>query len=55
MQELRWKIYYEAAQIEDRAGNLELAREAYVKSVYHCPNNLLWKVWLAGEHMLCES
>lgn len=46
--ELKWKIYYEAAQIEDRAGNLELSRQAYVKSVAHCPTNLLWKVWLAG-------
>jgi tetratricopeptide (TPR) repeat protein len=46
--ELKWKIYYEAAQIEDRAGNLEISRQDYVKSVSHCPNNLLWKVWLAG-------
>lgn len=46
--ELMWKIYFEAAQIEERAGNLGLSRAAYVKSVEHCPENLLWKVWLGG-------
>eukprot|EP01102_Stenamoeba_stenopodia_P016364 TRINITY_DN5718_c0_g3_i1.p1 TRINITY_DN5718_c0_g3~~TRINITY_DN5718_c0_g3_i1.p1 ORF type:complete len:1434 (-),score=333.17 TRINITY_DN5718_c0_g3_i1:126-4427(-) len=46
--ELTWKLYFEAAQIEDRAGNLELSRKAYVQSVYHCQENLLWKVWLGG-------
>lgn len=46
--ELMWKIYFEAAQIEERAGNLDMSRAAYVKSVEHCPENLLWKVWLGG-------
>jgi la-related protein 1 len=46
--ELKWKIYFEAAQIEERVGRLDLTREAYVKSVTHCPRHLLWKVWLAG-------
>jgi tetratricopeptide (TPR) repeat protein len=46
--ELVWKIYFEAAQIEERAGNLGLSRAAYVRSVEHCPENLLWKVWLGG-------
>ncbi len=62
--ELLWKIYFEAAQIEERSGNWGFARAAYhcksctsityfdriryVKSVEHCPENLLWKVWLGG-------
>jgi len=39
--ELTWKLYFEAAQIEDRAGNLELSRKAYVQSVYHCQVSLV--------------
>jgi len=46
--ELQWKIYFEAAQIEDRAGNLEEARKFYVFAVSHCPQPLLWKVWMQG-------
>jgi len=46
--ELIWKLYFEAAQIEERAGNIEQSREFYVKSVSHCPDNLLWKVWMGG-------
>ncbi|PRP81769.1 hypothetical protein PROFUN_08372 [Planoprotostelium fungivorum] len=46
--ELRWKIHLEEAQLEERAGNLELARRAYVRSVNVCPNNLVYKVWLSG-------
>ncbi|EAL67408.1 hypothetical protein DDB_G0280363 [Dictyostelium discoideum AX4] len=46
--EVTWKIYFEAAQIEERSKNLTLSRAAYVKSVELCPENLLWKVWLGG-------
>ncbi|KAH3762549.1 Pre-mRNA-splicing factor CLF1 [Pelomyxa schiedti] len=46
--ELVWKIYFEAAQIEDRAGNCEKARDMYVHAVFSCPENLLWKIWLGG-------
>ncbi|EFA76592.1 hypothetical protein PPL_10361 [Heterostelium album PN500] len=46
--EVTWKIYFEAAQIEERSRNLSLSRAAYVKSVELCPENLLWKVWLGG-------
>ncbi|EGG18811.1 hypothetical protein DFA_02550 [Cavenderia fasciculata] len=46
--EVTWKVYFEAAQIEERANHLGLARAAYVKSVELCPENLLWKVWLGG-------
>jgi tetratricopeptide (TPR) repeat protein len=55
--ELVWKIYFEAAQVEERASNLQLARTAYVQSVYHCPENLRWKVWLGGARMElnCDS
>jgi len=46
--ELVWKVYFEMAQIEDRAGNFTLARQNYVKAVDAAPDNLLWKVWLGG-------
>eukprot|EP00339_Tiarina_fusa_P000679 CAMPEP_0116999280 /NCGR_PEP_ID=MMETSP0472-20121206/2044_1 /TAXON_ID=693140 ORGANISM="Tiarina fusus, Strain LIS" /NCGR_SAMPLE_ID=MMETSP0472 /ASSEMBLY_ACC=CAM_ASM_000603 /LENGTH=915 /DNA_ID=CAMNT_0004698659 /DNA_START=98 /DNA_END=2845 /DNA_ORIENTATION=- len=46
--ELIWKLYFEAAQIEERAGNIQDSREFYVKSVSYCPDNLLWKVWMGG-------
>lgn len=46
--ELIWKLYFEAAQIYERAHSLERARAYYVHSVSYCPNNLLWKVWLGG-------
>uniref|UniRef100_A0A7S4M9K9 Uncharacterized protein n=1 Tax=Vannella robusta TaxID=1487602 RepID=A0A7S4M9K9_9EUKA len=46
--ELIWKLYFEAAQIEERAGNIQESREFYVKSVSYCPENLLWKVWMGG-------
>jgi tetratricopeptide (TPR) repeat protein len=46
--ELVWKIYFEAAQMEERAGNSAQARRFYVRAVEVCPPNLLWKVWVAG-------
>jgi len=46
--ELIWKIYFEAAQMEERAGNARQARRFYVRAVEMCPPNLLWKVWVAG-------
>jgi len=46
--ELVWKLYFEAAQIEERAGNIQSSRDFYVKSVTYCPENLLWKVWMGG-------
>lgn len=46
--ELQWKIFFEAAQIEDRAGHLGDSRKFYVLAVSHCPQPLLWKVWMRG-------
>jgi tetratricopeptide (TPR) repeat protein len=46
--ELIWKVWFESAQIEERAGNLESARKSYTKSVISCMKNLRWKIWLAG-------
>jgi len=46
--ELIWKLYNEAAQMEDRATHIDAARRYYVKAVQHCPPNLVWKVWMAG-------
>ena len=47
-----WKVYFELAQAEARAGNVAAMRDAYVKSVSHCPPNLRWKLWLAGKHVI---
>mmetsp|Transcript_17759 Transcript_17759/g.21649 ORF Transcript_17759/g.21649 Transcript_17759/m.21649 type:complete len:664 (+) Transcript_17759:85-2076(+) len=49
--ELVWKVHFEAAQVAERGGGpdwVSRARAAYVQSVLRCPNNLRWKVWLAG-------
>jgi len=46
--ELVWKVYFENAQIEERAGNIEAARQAYIMSALHALPNLRWKVWLGG-------
>ncbi|GAM27682.1 hypothetical protein SAMD00019534_108580 [Acytostelium subglobosum LB1] len=46
--EVTWKIYFEAAQIEERSRNASLSRAAYVRCVEQCPENLQWKVWLGG-------
>ncbi|EFC46525.1 hypothetical protein NAEGRDRAFT_79116 [Naegleria gruberi] len=46
--ELKWKVYFELAQFEERATNLQLARKAYSKSAVKALENLRWKVWLAG-------
>jgi len=46
--ELTWKLFFEAAQVEERAGNLAAARASYVQSIRSCPDNLLWKIWLGG-------
>lgn len=46
--ELIWKVYFEQAQIEERAGNVDLSRKSYCRSVVASMPNLRWKVWLAG-------
>ena len=46
--DLIWKLWFECAQVEERNGNLERARSAYVRSVACCAVNLRWKVWLGG-------
>ena len=46
--DLVWKLWFEAAQVEERAGNLSRSRAAYVQSVRACAPNLRWKVWLGG-------
>eukprot|EP00668_Euglena_longa_P003803 GGOE01004460.1.p1 GENE.GGOE01004460.1~~GGOE01004460.1.p1 ORF type:complete len:1251 (-),score=281.32 GGOE01004460.1:762-3953(-) len=46
--ELVWKVFFESAQIEERAGNIAAARQAYVLSAMHALPNLRWKVWLGG-------
>ena len=54
--DLVWKLWFEAAQVEERAGNLSRSRAAYVQSVRACAPNLRWKVWLGGARTeLCHG
>jgi len=46
--ELVWKVYFEAAQIEERLGEVERCRKAYALAATNCPENLRWKVWIGG-------
>lgn len=59
--ELVWKIHLEAAQMHERAALLQAsvddpsfdtlldpARQRLALTVFTCPNNLRWKVWLAA-------
>lgn len=48
LKDLKWKVFFEWAQVEDRAGNLAQSRAAYVHAAALCPENLEWKVWHAG-------
>lgn len=45
LRDLRWKVFFEWAQVESRAGNLSEARKAYAHAAEHSPGNLEWKVW----------
>ena len=54
--DLVWKLWFESAQVEERAGFLHKSRAAYVKSVGTCAANLRWKVWLGGARTeLCHQ
>ena len=54
--DLIWKLWFECAQVEERNGNLQRARSAYVRSVANCASNLRWKVWLGGARTeLCHG
>ena len=54
--DLVWKLWFESAQVEERAGFLHRSRAAYVKSVGTCAANLRWKVWLGGARTeLCHQ
>lgn len=46
--ELLWKICYEQAQFEARAGLMGDARQSYAHAVRFCPKNLRWKIWLGS-------
>eukprot|EP00761_Pharyngomonas_kirbyi_P006289 gb/GECH01006295.1/.p1 GENE.gb/GECH01006295.1/~~gb/GECH01006295.1/.p1 ORF type:complete len:958 (+),score=200.06 gb/GECH01006295.1/:1-2874(+) len=49
--ELIWKVYYEQAQIEERAGNIEEAKKAYAHSTACALPNLQWKVLVAASRL----
>ena len=46
--ELVWKVHFETAQMEERAGEVERCRKAYALAAMYCPENLRWKVWIGG-------
>lgn len=47
-QELKWKLYLEAAQYQDKKDNIELARKYLKEAVSYCNSKLKWKVWIIG-------
>jgi len=63
--ELTWKVQMEAAQAQERAAHiaiaknpsislnemLEATRTHFAKTIFSCPENLCWKVWLAAGRM----
>ena len=44
-------MHFELAQMEERLGAYDRARDAYAASIHACPLNLRWKVWLSGARM----
>ena len=44
-------MHFELAQMEERLGEFERARDAYACSIHACPFNLRWKIWLSGARM----
>lgn len=46
--ELKWKLYLEAAQYQDKEENIELARKYLKEAVVSCNSKLKWKVWIIG-------
>lgn len=49
--ELIWKFHLEVAQFYEYAGDAKSARRFLGLSAHTCPQNLLWRVWLAGARM----
>lgn len=49
--EMKWKVYFEAAQIEEKAGFYERARDLFANAIPHCPKSLCWKIWLCGARL----
>lgn len=48
-------MYYEVAQIEERAGNIDDARTAFRICSEHFPRGTEWKVWIAGSRLEVKS
>lgn len=46
--DLKWKLYLEAAQYHDKQENIELARKYLKEAAVNCSNKLKWKVWIIG-------
>ncbi|KAJ9467817.1 hypothetical protein DIPPA_27935 [Diplonema papillatum] len=49
--ELVWKLYFEVAQAEERAGNYRASCSCYSSAFLHCLPNLQWKVLVGGARM----
>lgn len=47
-QDLKWKLYLEAAQYQDKVDNIELARKYLKEAAISCAAKLKWKVWIIG-------
>lgn len=48
LKDLKWKVFFEMAQIREREGNFVEARKAYLTATEFCPSNLEWKIWFGA-------
>jgi len=48
MKDLKWKAYFEMAQIYERACKFDEARALYRSGLEFCPANLEWKIWFGA-------
>lgn len=46
--DLKWKLYLEAAQYQDKKDDIEVARKYLKEAAINCSNKLKWKVWIIG-------
>lgn len=53
--ELLWKLYLEVSFTFERHGDLQTSRAFLVEAALACPENLRWKVWMAGARVEVKS
>jgi len=48
LKDLKWKVFFEMAQIHERSRQFDKARTAYQTATEYCPANLEWKIWFGA-------